>query len=98
VALFGLTAMVLAAIGAYGVMAAAVAARTRELGVRSALGASAAGSGGLLRALLYDVAPRDPRMLGAAAATVVSVALAAAWVPARRAARINPVDALRVDG
>jgi putative ABC transport system permease protein len=124
VALFGLTAMVLAAIGAYGVMAAAVAARTRELGVRSALGASAAhlsglvlgetallaiaaaiagialaaGSGGLLRALLYDVAPRDPWMLAAAAATVMSVALAAAWLPARRAARINPVDALRVDG
>jgi predicted permease len=124
VALFGLTAMVLAAIGAYGVMAAAVAARTRELGVRSALGASAvhlrglvlgetawlaltaslvglalaAGSGGLLRSLLFDVAPRDPRMLGAAGLTVIGVALAAAWLPARRAARINPVEALRVDG
>jgi ABC-type antimicrobial peptide transport system permease subunit len=60
--------------------------------------ALAAGSGGLLRALLYDVAPRDPWMLAAAAATVMSVALAAAWLPARRAARINPVDALRVDG
>ncbi len=124
VALFGLTAMVLAAIGAYGVMAAAVASRTRELGVRSALGASArhlrglvlgetallavaaalvgiavaAGGSGLVRALLYDVAPRDPRLLAGAAVTVVVVALAAAWLPARRAARINPVDALRVDG
>lgn len=124
VALFGLTAMVLAAIGAYGVMTAAVAARTRELGVRSALGASArhlrglvlgetaliaiaaavaglalaAAGSGLLRALLYDVTPRDPWMLGTAAATVVAVALGAAWLPARRAARINPVDALRADG
>jgi putative ABC transport system permease protein len=115
---------VLAAIGAYGVMTASVAARTRELGVRSALGASArhlrglvlgetaiiavaaavaglalaAGGSGLLRALLYDVAPRDPWMLGTAAATVVAVALGAAWLPARRAARVNPVDALRADG
>jgi putative ABC transport system permease protein len=123
VALFGLTAVVLAAIGAYGVMAASVASRTRELGVRSALGASArhlrgivlgetavlaavaslvglalaAGGSGLLRSLLYDVTPRDPRMLGAAAITVVAVALGAAWLPARRAARINPIDALRVD-
>jgi putative ABC transport system permease protein len=124
VALFGLTAMVLAAIGAYGVMTASVAARTRELGVRSALGASArhlrglvlgetaliagaaavaglalaAGGAGLVRALLYEVAPRDPWMLATAAATVVAVALGAAWLPARRAARINPVDALRADG
>ena len=123
VALFGLTAVVLAAIGAYGVMAASVASRTRELGVRSALGASArhlrgivlgetavlaavaslvglalaAGGSGLLRSLLYDIAPRDPRMLVVAAVTVVAVALAAAWMPARRAARVNPIDALRVD-
>ena len=59
--------------------------------------ALAAGGSGLLRSLLYDVAPRDPRMLGAAAVTVVAVALAAAWLPARRAARVNPIDALRVD-
>ena len=122
-ALFGLTAVVLAAIGAYGVMAASVASRTRELGVRSALGASArhlrglvlgetavlaavasllglalaAGGGGLLRSLLYEMAPRDPQMLIVAAVTVVAVALTAAWMPARRAARVNPIDALRVD-
>ncbi len=124
VALFGLTAMVLAAIGAYGVMAASVASRTRELGVRSALGATAghlrgqvlgetavlavvaslvglglaAGASGLLRSLLYEVTPRDPMTLAIAAAGVVAVALAAAWLPARRAARINPMEALRVDG
>lgn len=124
VGLFGLTAMVLAALGAYGVMTAAVASRTRELGVRAALGASAmhlrrlvlgetlvlaavaclagvglaAAGSGLLRALLYDVAPREPRLLAAAAGTVVVVAVAAAWLPARRAARVNPSDALRVDG
>ena len=62
------------------------------------MGAVAAAGSGLVRALLYDVAPRDPRLLAGAAVTVVVVALAAAWLPARRAARINPVDALRVDG
>jgi predicted lysophospholipase L1 biosynthesis ABC-type transport system permease subunit len=124
VGLFGLTAMVLAAIGAYGVMAAAVASRMRELGVRAALGASAAhlrglvlgetallaivaaaiglaaavGGAGLVRSLLYDVAPREPRMLALAASTVVGVALVAAWLPARRAGRINPIEALRVEG
>jgi len=124
VGLFGVTAMVLAALGAYGVMTAAVASRTRELGVRAALGASArhlrhlvlgetlalaavacmvglglaAAGSGLVRALLYDVAPREPRLLAVAAGTVVVVAIASAWLPARRAARVNPIDALRVDG
>jgi ABC-type antimicrobial peptide transport system permease subunit len=58
----------------------------------------AVGGSGLLRSLLFDVAPRDPRMLAVAGLTVVGVALAAAWLPARRAARINPVEALRSDG
>ncbi|MGE0361802.1 MAG: ABC transporter permease [Vicinamibacterales bacterium] len=124
VGLFGVTAMVLAALGAYGVMTAAVASRTRELGVRAALGASArhlrhlvlgetlalaavacmvglglaAAGSGLVRALLYDVTPREPRLLAVAAGTVVVVAIASAWLPARRAARVNPIDALRVDG
>lgn len=124
VGLFGVTATLLAAIGAYGVMTAAVAARTRELGVRAALGATAghlrrlvlgesavlagvaslvglaiaSGGSGLVQALLYDIAPRDARVLALAGATVAGVALAAAWLPARRAARVNPIDALRVDG
>jgi len=124
VGLFGITAVLLAAIGAYGVMTAAVAARTRELGVRAALGATAGhlrrlvlgetavlagvaslvglaiagGGSGLVQALLYDIAPRDARVLAVAVGTVAAVALAAAWWPARRAARVNPIDALRVDG
>ncbi|MGD9904391.1 MAG: ABC transporter permease [Vicinamibacterales bacterium] len=124
IALFGATALLLAALGAYGVMTAAVTARTRELGVRAALGASArqlrglvlgetlalagvaclaglalaAAGRGLVRALLYGVTPGDPGVLAAGAACVVLVALVAAWLPARRAARVDPVDALRVDG
>ena len=49
----------------------------------------------MLRSLLFDVAPRDPRMFAVAGLTVVGVALAAAWLPARRAARIEPTIALR---
>ncbi len=51
----------------------------------------------ILRHLLYDVSPHDPGMLGAAAAVLVLAAMVAAWVPARRAARVDPMEALRCE-
>jgi putative ABC transport system permease protein len=122
-AVFGALALLLASVGLYAVVSYSVSRRTRELGVRLALGASPAGIqklvlgegarlvaasvavglvgaaalAGLLRTLLVGIAPWDPlAYLGAAGALAV-VALAACWVPARRAARMHPVKALRVD-
>ncbi len=116
-------ALVLAAIGIYGVMAYAVAQRTTEIGVRIALGArrgevfrlilrdgltiTAAGvvlgvAGSLLVArtlatLLFRVAPWDPVTLGSTAAILVAVATLACVLPARRATRVDPVEALRAE-
>jgi predicted permease len=122
-AVFGALALLLASVGLYAVVSYSVSRRTRELGVRLALGASPAGIqklvlgegtrlvaasvaiglvgaaalAGFLRALLVGIAPWDPlAYLGAAGALAV-VALVACWVPARRAARMHPVKALRVD-
>jgi putative ABC transport system permease protein len=120
---FGLVALLLAAIGLFGVMASLVRERTREFGIRMALGASAgrvrmavlrraaivAGSGAvvglvvalatsrLLSSLLFDVSPTDPVALGAACLVMLAVAAAAAYLPARRATSIDPVQALRAD-
>jgi len=120
---FGLVALLLAAIGLFGVMASLVRERTREFGIRMALGASAgrvrmavlrraglvAGSGAvvglvvalvtsrLLSSLLFDVSPTDPIALGAACLVLLGVAAAAAYLPARRATSIDPVQALRSD-
>jgi len=120
---FGLVALLLAAIGLFGVMASLVRERTREFGIRMALGASAgrvrmavlrraalvAGSGAvvglvvalatsrLLTALLFGVSPTDPVALGAACVVLLAVAAAAAYLPARRATSIDPVQALRSD-
>jgi len=114
-------ALLLAAIGLFGVMASLVRERTREFGIRMALGASAgrvrmavlrraaavAGSGALvglvvalatsrlLTALLFGVSPTDPIALGAACLVLLAVAAAAAYLPARRATSIDPVQALR---
>jgi predicted permease len=122
-AAFALVAVVLGAVGVYGVVAFAVARRTRELGVRSALGATpgairalvlrdggrlaAAGvvvgllgalaSGRLLQRFLFGVSATDPLVLGAVSVLLPAVVLAASALPARRAARVDPLHALRAD-
>ncbi|MDP1571451.1 MAG: ABC transporter permease [Vicinamibacterales bacterium] len=118
---FAGTALLLAAIGIYGLMAYSVSQRTQEFGVRVALGANARdvlglvlgqamrltaagvlvgaaaafGVSRLLAALLYDVTPADVPTFAATALALSAVALAAAYLPARRAMRISPVEALR---
>jgi len=120
---FSISALLLAAVGIYGVLAYSVAQRTREIGVRVALGAepgrivslivgtgaklvmggAAVGIGGalaltgLLKSLLYGIGPRDPWTFTLAPLILLSVALAAAYIPARRAARLDPMDALRAE-
>jgi ABC-type antimicrobial peptide transport system permease subunit len=121
--LFGLLALGVAAVGLYGVLAYTVAQRTRELGVRIALGAAVPdllrlvvgqgvrvtavgiliGAGGAYLAgrtvasMLYGVAPWDAAVLVAAATVLLGVAVAASYLPARRAAKVDPVEALRYE-
>ena len=118
---FGLLALMLAALGIYGVLAYAVSRRTREIGVRMALGAQVGdvlrlvlrqGIGltvaglmlglvgafcatRLLRGFLYEVKPLDPMTFLIVVVILALVAVAACWLPARRAARVNPMVALR---
>jgi len=118
---FGLLALMLAVVGLYGVIAAAVAQRTREYGIRMALGADAArlqrlvvGQGlrlalwgiaigvvlaavltQFMSALLYGMSPADPVSYLAAAAILAVVACLASYLPARRAAHVDPLRALR---
>jgi putative ABC transport system permease protein len=116
-----LVALVLAAIGIFGVMATLVGERTREIGVRLAMGARRqdvlriilrratilTGTGlaiGLLLAfalangvanLFYGVSPNDPAVFGSISAAIAAVALLSSWIPARRAASVDPIVALR---
>lgn len=122
-ALFAITALSLASIGIYGVMALAVSTRTREIGVRIALGADrrrvqrlvvgegialvAAGAvvglvgafltTRVLQSLLFDLTPSDPPTYAAIVVILGACALAASWLPSRRASRVDPVVALRAD-
>ena len=123
ISLIATMGFLLAAIGLYGVLAFLVSARTREIGVRMALGAKpgsmlamvvwygvrlmfvglAAGAamafaiGHLLEELLYGVSPLNPAIAGAAALLLLLAGLAACYVPARRASRVDPVIALRYE-
>jgi putative ABC transport system permease protein len=116
-------ALVIAAIGVYGLKAYDVSRRTREIGIRIALGATArdvvglivrdgarttaiasiaglalaAAAGKLVSGLLYHVSPFDPIALTTAAAILVGAAMLACYLPARRATRIEPLEALRVE-
>jgi predicted permease len=118
---FGVLAALLAVMGLYGVVAFHVATRTREIGVRMALGAArktiasdvlrrglklttiglavglplAAVVTPLLRSQLLGVQPYDPVVLAGTVAALLAVSVAASWIPARRAARVDPIAALR---
>ncbi len=121
--LFGLAALVLAGVGIYGVIAVATGQRTREIGLRLAMGAQPrdmvrmvvggalgpAGAGvaaGLLAtllasralvSLLFEVSPTDLTTLAGVSLVLLLVAAADAGVPARRAARVDPLAALRIE-
>jgi putative ABC transport system permease protein len=120
---FALLALILSAVGMYAVTAQSMTQRTREIGVRMAIGAkggdvirmvvreelpilglglgmgllSAAAATQVLEASLFGISARDPLTFGAAALVLVAAALAAILLPSRRAARLDPVRALRAE-
>ncbi len=122
-AIFGALALILAAVGLHGVMLFTVRQRTREIGIRMALGATrravvgifirrgvrltmvggavgivlALGATQLLRSLLFGVAPTDAFTFLAVSLLFLVVALVASWLPARRAALVDPVTAMRAE-
>ena len=121
--IFAAVALLLASIGTYGVLSYAVAQRTREIGIRMAVGAQrgqigaqflkiglrlliagtvigligAALSGRALQSLLFDVPALNPATFAGAAAIMTVVCLVACWLPARRASRTDPMEALRTE-
>ena len=121
--LFAVLALLLATVGLYGVLNYDVSQRTREIGIRGAIGATraqivqmilrqgltkaglglAVGLTGaffftrLLRKMLFEISPTDPLAYAAVTALLLFVALAASWLPARRAAKVDPVIALRAE-
>jgi putative ABC transport system permease protein len=120
---FAAIAVVLAAVGVYGVISYAVSQRTQEIGVRVALGAQrsdvfrlivghgmqlggigiaiglvgALGVTRFLRTMLFGVSPFDPASFVGVSALLAAIAILASYIPARRAARVDPVEALRYD-
>jgi hypothetical protein len=116
-------ALVLSAVGIYGTLAYDVSQRTREIGIRGALGATRGQILGMilrqglwkvgvglaigligaffltrfLTSMLYEIKPTDPMAYGVVSIVLVLVAMAASFFPARRAAKVNPVVALRVE-
>jgi len=120
---FGCSALLLAAVGIYGLIAYSVEQRTQEIGIRLALGAEAnnvrnmvifegirltligvvigiAGSFGVARLIasfLFGVKPWDPLVFVGVPLVLCAIAMFAAWMPARRAARIDPIVALRYE-
>jgi len=120
---FGLVGLLLAGVGLYGVMSYAVSRRTREIGIRLALGAQAGGvqrlvvrqgmrltaialalglaaawaAVRLFTGILYGVAPHDLATFTAVPLFLAAVALLACWIPSRRAARVDPLTALRYE-
>ena len=121
VAIYGSLAILLAAVGIFGLLSFSVGERRREIGIRMALGAqresilrrvvaegmgpvavgavlgllAALLSGGLLEGFLYGVEPNDPATHAVVATVLLTVALAACWLPARSAASLEPISVLR---
>ena len=121
ISLFGILAVIIAAVGIAGVLAFSVSTRTNEIGIRMSLGANSGTvqrmilreggvllviglvlgvvgaffAGGVIRGLLFGVAPHDPITLIGVAVMMAAIGIGACWIPALRAARIDPAITMR---